>query len=611
MAGSRRRRGGASRELVGLHVVAQTGTTTVRAGGGVGGTSDRPTGRVQVRAEVIPAIDLIIIGDSISAFTWHRGTTIPSVVYDTGTWFTSGLLNVTFSGGLPSGMTSTGDPLDPRVIAGVPMDGRKGFSSVTGKGLLVDALAAAGVAADRISLWEFACGGTTAGLRTVTTGAFSEGLPTRRDPVGGSYGCPPGVIPGGWQATDNRTAWLQTQFWLEGSGHPMEGWTLCDMIAHAPTGRPVVVFTLGGNDLFDVCKIVRMVDPHTREFDPTGSVTDCWDDIAPISGTGDIDAITEAIFMLNENARVVWVSYPNLIADHPSLSNPRLKLPVNYEPDTAGVDGPVGWIPYAGDGSNPPDPDYLAPNHSPATMPLSIWPAGAAGTSFPATWNRTVPGFMRAFHGWGGFTGQRDATYAWLRQWFGHWYADNHAWQGHGTMASPAPSVPPFTFYPGYGWGPSHNWLWANEAWWSGLVWFPNHRWNGIYNRIQALMGTPGDINALIVLTGGSFFSAHQLLTILTKDITTANIARVFRDMGRPRMRAWERRWRNAGRRAWHVDVWDVMRPGGSDASHDGIPAMNYADFVEGVHLTEAGGQFWTSHVAERLIATTKVFDRE
>lgn len=563
-------------------------------------------------------VDIVIIGDSWPAFCLHRGTTQSAVTFSNGAFIDSlNIVNI-YLYNAPSGMTVSGDSGAPTIVAGKNMQGREGFTSVTGKGLLADALVDLGVNINRINIWQYACGGTTAGHgpshNMISTGAWDQDVPSTISSVGGLYGCTGGDLTGlgGWQADTNRkSAWLQPQKWLEGTSSPYKNYTVCDMIAHPPTGKVIVIVCLGGNDIVDATKHHPFIDHYTGEWDPDGALETRWDEIAsPTGDGGSFRAISEGIYALNPDAEVVVPSYLTFICDDPDLPNPNIKLPTNYAPGSP-VDGPIDWIAYSGDGSNPnPDPDYDTPYHSPYTLPSVYWPLGANGVTLPATWTSSSLGFHRLYHTWGMFTGQRDlGGYPFLRDWVGHWIADNYAWQKAGTTAAPGPT----TGFPTY----SYNWTWTNNsAYYIGS--FPtgiavsNRHWNTAYSAIHsAYGGNSSGFNTTIgnrLLVQQSPLNMYQIATILGKDVTTANTARIFRDGQRPRMAAAENYWIGTrGKNFIWLDLYEEIPVDLSGCSQDDPYAnrcLPKEDWVD-LHPSSSGAPKWAALIAKNLLRRT------
>lgn len=607
------------------------------------------TGHALTHSQLVSAAtDVVVIGDSWAAFGHHRGADVDSVHFDLDAWY-GGVVNVSFWN-VPLGMTSTANPNDPRIVGTHPLDGRKGFASpITGKGRFVEALERAGVDPDNINLHEYACGATTAGWYegTPSAGAFNQGRPTQVDPtpgIGSSYGCPTGVITGGLHATDDRSVWLQKQYWLQDgahASHPWRDWSLCDMIAHPPTGKVVVLMSLGGNDLFGLTQDSKFVDPMTGVFDPNGVFAARWEQIKT-----NVMQVVDSIYLLNPNAEVVWTGYCNFPVDDANLANPKIKLPTNYgpSPTTPSSYGPVGWNVYEDDGPNLPDPDYTGEYYDLDTLPLSFYPGGRNLLTLPFSWFPSSPGFMRLYGAWTPYTAQRDAGYVMIKHWVAHYFADKYSWQGQGTAAHPG-------FWSGYSWvnslsstqsyghsivhhewwgswtewvilgyGPTRNYKWQTgdgsggivAGYWSlrsDLALYQGHRWDQIYARTLELLADSGTMNNIIFASNGDYISGHQLVTIITKDITTKNVTKVFRDYMRPQMQATASHYLGLGKRFIVADTFDIgpHDPGTSQDDPDAYPAMPTENFIEGVHLSSLGIDYWQDAIVSTLLSKTQV----
>lgn len=601
------------------------------------------TGHALTHSQLVsPTTDVVVLGDSWAAFGHHRGADVPVLSVDIDTWF-NGAVNITMWNA-PLGMTSTGDPNDPRMVNGYNLNGRRGFSSpVTGKGRFVEALQRAGIDPSIINLHEYACGGTTAGLygSESTSGAYNQGMPTRIDPVpgvGSDYGTST-PSHGGMTVDGGTSVWMNKQNWLQDAphvGHPWRDWTLCDMIAHPPTGKLVVLMSLGGNDVFGLSQVLPFADVKTGEFDPDNAFANRWSDIKT-----NIKQIIDTIYMLNPNAEIVWTSYCNFPIDDANLANPKIKLPTDYAPSptTPNSWGPVGWNVYEDDGPNAPDPDFTGQNHNIDTLPLAYYPGGRNMLTLPFIWNPSSDAFMRVYGGWFAYVGQRDAGYDLVKYWMAHQLADSYAWQGQGTAAHPGfwsgyswidvlgptqsyghNDPPPFYWWIIDGWGPTQNYRWMygdgsgsliDVNWYirSSLATYQGHRWDQIYSRTVQLLVDSETINNAIFFSSGDFLSGHQLATIVTKDITTKNIARLFRDFMRPCMIDVTDYYHGQGKRFIAVDTFDIG-PHDSDNSQDdpiNYPAMPAQNFVEGVHLSTLGIDYWQDHVVTTLLAKTQV----
>lgn len=559
-------------------------------------------------------LDIVTLTDSYGAFGFHRGTTQSTISYAPSNALIGGLASISFANA-PEGMTTGPGQLQD----GRPVDGRKGYTSTSGKGQLVDALARIGVDPAAVNLHEYGCGGTTALTGVETTGAFTAGMPTTRSTLGGTYGCPTGSLgANGWKATDQRSPWLQKQAWLAGKpNHPWKDHTLCDMIAHPPTGRCVVAITIAGNDLFDMSKQVPLVDPITGAFDPTGNLATRADQVASLSGGGAVQQIAAAVYLLNPDAEIWWVSYVNMPWDDTRVANTRCGTVAGTDPASAGPGwSPTGWNTYEDDGGkgSHPGAEFSAPNSNPYTMQTCTYPAGANGITFPAVWNLSASaGFFRAYGAYGPFVAQRDATYTSgvLRDWWAHFIADENAMQLVGSAASPGPFTAPtffltFVVTPG-----SVNWRRRNTDGASdyaiassirGAQSFLGRGWDQLYGTTQGLLANSGQIDNVIVLSGATFMTAHQKLTVASKDVTTRNVGRLFKDQLKPRMDAAENYWQSQGRKFVALHVWDTpgeTHPAGNSQDDiDNYPALPQADFVDGVHPSSSGNPKWCNAVA-------------
>jgi hypothetical protein len=562
---------------------------------------------------VVPTVDVVMIGDSWAAFGWNRGTTTSTISLSGGAFLDlAGAFNINLFN-CPSGMISVSDTNAPVIVAGKTQQGREGFTSTSGKGQLADAFIAAGIDIDQLNMWEYSCGATTAGVNDytgtnpqTTSGAWDQDMPTTVSSLGGNYGCANTTLAfGGWKVDGSyTTAWLKKQEWLDGTGHPFEDYTLCDMIAHPPTGRCIVMMCLGGNDAIDTGHRQRYLDPFDGTFDPTGAHTAQWDQVAAVSGDSSIRRITNAIYTLNPDAEVFWVSYLNFPVDDPGLRNANLVLPSSWNGTPAPTDGPTGWLAYAGDGTNPvPAVEMDTPYDNPSTMDSVTWPTGPGFPSFPVTWNINTPGFHRIYHAWNTLFAQKNysQTHQWFRTYVAFWYATSHAWQGQGTQASPVPPV--FN---------NHNYQWTHDVSSDGLIGFTGHRWN-MYN--SAIRATYADTASTQNFIAAPFvgqthpINFHQYQTIINKDLTTASMSRLFRGMQQPRMAAMQAYWQNLGKKFWALDLYDQVPAyygGTSQDDPDGVRTLPKLDFID-LHLSSSGNPKWCALIAQHVLSRTTV----
>lgn len=611
-----------------------------------------PSGRVVVKSirrhSIISAnsqpLDVVVMGDSWSAFGHQRGTTVPTISYDAENWAINYFVHVSLTN-CPSGMNSSPNVNNPALISNRPLQGREGFSSKYNKGKFVDALARLGIEPSKINLHEYACGGTTAGLYPLnventifetTFGAFDQRTPTIKGALlsgYAGYGIDDSPMAGGgFLATDGLSAWMQKQNYLQDPGHdindPMlqfKNYTLCDMIAYPPTGRVLVLLTLGGNDIFGKAKQHLFIDPMTGAWDPDGAFADVAESIASADGAGgSMQKIIESIYLLNPNAEVVWPSYMNMPIDEPGVRSLKAMLPTPYGPDpaNAGGLGPTGWKVYSGDGANTvslatPRPEYAPPHDNPFNMESISWPAGPQGTTVPVYLNIGTLGFFKDNFAWTGFTKQRDATYPFIQPWYAHYFADSYAWQGTGTTASPGVVENPLTLYgtfPNQHFGPNYQWHWINGdgvsdfAFTSWLLYtvrltIQGHQWRQIYNAVYA--GLDNSLLNQQMVLNTTLINFDKALTILTKDLTTKNISRLFRDQLRPRMAAAESHWQGLGRKFYSIDVFDAGGPTDGTSQDDpvGVPTLPKDNFVEGVHLSSLGIDFWQTAITTQIKA--------
>jgi hypothetical protein len=556
---------------------------------------------------VVPTVDVVLIGDSWAAFGWNRGTTTSTISLSGGAFLDlAGAFNITLAN-CPSGMISVSDTNAPVIVAGKTQQGREGFTSTSGKGQLADAFINAGIDIDQLNIWEYSCGATTAGQYDYTgtnpqtsSGAWDYDLPTTQSSLGGTYGTTGASLLGaGWKINgSNTSAWLQTQEWLDGTGHPFENYTLCDMIAHPPTGRCIVMMCLGGNDAIDTGHRQRYLDPFDGTFDPTGAHAAQWDHVAAVSGDSSIRRITNAIYTLNDQAEVFWVSYLNMPVDDPDLRNARLVLPP-VDP-AATTDGPVGWHAYAGDGTNPVPAVLMdTPYDNPSTMDSVTWPTGPGFPSFPVTWNINTPGFHRIYHAWNTLFAQKNYSgmHDWFRTYVAFWYATDNAWQGQGTEAShPAPVFN------------NHNYQWTHDVVFDGAgINYTGHRWNAIYSRIRSVYSDTGTTQNFISAVQTHPINWHQYQTIINKDLTTASMSRLFRGMQQPRMAAMQTYWQNLGKKFWALDLYDQVPAyygGTSQDDPDGVRCLPKDNFID-LHLSSIGNPKWCALIAQHLLRRT------
>lgn len=587
--------------------------------------SDGKTTSVIAYPTVHPTVDVVLIGDSWAAFGWQRGTTQASISLSGGALLDlAGVLNIDLYN-CPSGMVSVTSTDAPVIVAGARQQGREGFTSTTGKGQLADALtrASAGIDISQINIHEYACGATTAGIHdygggsyTSSAGSWDYDRPTGPDTLGGTYGCSNAAQAGyGWKIDGtNTTAWLKKQEWLQDSGHighPFRDYTLADMICHPPTGRCVVVMCIGGNDIIDVGHRYRYLDPFDATFDPTGNFTAAWDEVASASADSSVRRITNAIYALNPDAEVFWTSYLNFPVDDPGIPNARIVLPTDYASGGAPTDGPVGWNAYSGDGANPDDPEYSDPNHNLATLPTVYWPTGPGLPSFPLSWNINTPGFHRIYHAWNTLYAQKNygQTHNFFRTWVAHNYADIYAWQGAGTLASPAPA----TGFPTY----TYNYRWLHgdpplySGYYAGFIHFNGHRWNQIYGQILATYSDTGTTQNFISLVQQNPINWHSYQTIINKDLTTASMSRLFRGFQQPRMASMQTYFQNLGKKFWSLDLYDQVPAyfGTSQTDPDGVRCLPKLDFID-LHLSSSGNPKWCDLIAQHLLRKTTLLTR-
>lgn len=648
------------------------GGTYGALGSGQPGTVDPPAGPPGENYVRRPAT-IITFGDSITAFTMHRGENVAQVIFQADT---SSLLG----GAIPqewantqmqvslfdcnSGYTSTGDPDEPFVFPGVPFQGREGFSSDTGMGLFVDALVNEGITTDLINFWEYACGGTTATACLSSPGAWGAGMPEFVDHLGGDYGCPPGQIDGGFVYNNRETIWLSKQAWLEGTGDPYEHYTFCDAIAHCPTERCIVIGSIGGNDFIDLGKTYKFADPFTGEFDPDGGYA-----ARALEIYYAVQAFVDKVHMLNANAEVYIVGYPNFVADAFGAGNDLLNFRWPYRGAETDILWPLGlgpkytnhWPVYSGDGAPTLDPlsdGIYYESWDTLQNRLCTWPLGTVFT-LPGIWNPQVSkGFARGYFAGMGFTAQKDAEYLFLQDWVGRQFANLYAWQMQGTAANPGFFVPTHSDgvhidpgYPGYwvnsvgpgatyqhthwywsaffGWfqntlvdgqGPTYNWRVRNldgsgnplAPYWSlrGAL-AQGHGWDQIFARTRELLEY-SQLNNTVLLSNGSVINFPQAWTVLTKFFTTKFLSMMFRDQLRPIFDdlASTRQWLH------HLDVWDDVdladrSPINSQDDPNGVPVYPGDHYIEGLHLTSKGGPKWCRKVAQHLLAVTQAWKWE
>lgn len=582
---------------------------------------------MQSRAPQIP-IDVVVLGDSWSAFGWQKGYTIPTLTYET--QILPEASNITFLN-CPGGMSTTDDPNNPVIEEGAQMNGIKGY---TAKGGLIDALEEAGFFV--ANLWEFGQGGATMGPADITSGSWTTEMPQYLDAVGGTYGITQGPLPlygsgrpgprNGWSMWMQKQAWLQTP---EHVGHPYRDWTACDAIAHPPTGRVLILYCgPWGNDIFSLGRVTPWIDMWEGGIDPTGAFADLHDEKAALDGSGGqlYDLVNAALNIAPpDTSEFAFASYTVMGLDDPLMNgNPSIppRAAVDYsspaEPDwivnsTAenwwdvfSPSYPFGPAPVFVEHNphtftpNTADPNYEDPHVRPYDFKghLAIHPGGQTGTTIPWTWGPTIPGFFKGYWAWGAFLYQRDITYTFLAAWWSHWIADQNAWQYHRGEPIAYYYWIPYTTY---------NYTLENTAWIGyGLGWgtpFPSRRWPAIYNHMGAQL-QPGTINNTVLLTGGATINFHHMLTVLTKDFTTAKMTQLWRDMIHPRLEKAEEVLRGQGKKFTYLNVWDCLGEGDSSLDNPSLyPSGMKSYWVEGVHLSSYGNPIWCRAVVTSLFA--------
>ena len=613
---------------------------------------------LKVQPTVTGPVDLVLYGDSWVGMQLHRGADVENLEVSLGfgeglEGLESAIANVSF-GNASAGFTSSGSPDEPELVGTGQAHGAKGYGSTTGKGVLADALEAAGWNPEQVNVWEFGLGNATLGYYdetnfapTSSSLAMNQGRPTRVDPVGGTYGCPTGTIPGGHQKQNRVSGWLAKQDRLIGTGDEYEDWSICDVVAHPPTGRVVVARTGWGNDVFGITQKRPYLDPYTGEWDPTGWLALRYAELAQAAREVD-----EAFYLLNPDAELWWLSYFNFQLDDPEVRNFHGPFP--------GVDGwrtRADWNDYQLDGPNLADPLGAGGGYDdPNTVDRVTWPGGSGLLSLPFNWSPSSPGFKRVYGGWTPYRGQWDENFAYMRDWYARHMANSLARQAQGTAANPGFFRPRDTsltrsdgsFYEsGYwvnevgpgnsyghqhyvyqyqwwtgsyavssyyvidGWGPTPNYTWRHEAYLYNSVNYTGRRWLGIFDRTVQASADGGTLNNLVFLTGGAFLGGHTYATLLSKDVTSANIARVMRDPWRELALAEQAHHRSLGRRYIAVDVWDdTSRPevGTSQDNPAGVPVGPESDWIEGVHLTGAGARDWCRAIVDFVLPRTELF---
>ena len=606
---------------------------------------------------------VITYGDSITAFSMHRGETVPFVS------FMADVSNL-FGGTIPqewanqqvnigmynvnSGYTTTGNPNEPYVFPGTLAQAIEGFTSVNHMGLFVDALINEGIDIDLIEFWEYACGGTTAFSNNSTPGAWAAAaaLPTQLDSVGGLYGIVDAPIWGGFTYNQNKSIWLSKQVWLQGTGHPYEEYTFCDAIAHCPTEHCIVIGSMGGNDMIDLGKQRPFMNPYNKAWDPYG----VYDDRAAEIKAAE-EAFCDAVHMLNPNAEVYLVGYPNFCVDGfgaPDITGNHRNFRYPYEGSEPNIITSYGWAPafgnywpvYAGDGPVTVDPygdGIIYENWFTLQSALCTWPTGAV-FQLPITWTPLVSyGFARGYFAGMGFTSQKDAEYDFMAYWVGRQFANQYAWQMEGTAAFPGHFVPTHLVpnvgvdrpYPGYyidmvalggyghdhlypglfgtyffaywndGFGPTYNYTLRNQNHTIRGAFFTGHGWDQIQTQTRSYL-IMQSLNTTIVVSGGAFINFHQAWTVMMHNFTTKNFARIFRDTLRPIHEE------VAASRPWvhHLDVWDDVDPEdrssiNSQDDPDAYPVYPGNHYCEGLHLSSIGAPKWCRKVAQHLLAVT------
>lgn len=581
-----------------------------------------------------PDVDVVTMVDSWGT-GMHRGSTIPLTQ-----WHFQ--LNpdvpetsvVTFN--LPNTaawMTPNADPGAPQVVIGQPIQARQGFAHTSGKGSMVDALlrAAPGLTAANINFHEYGIANATAGLHdygggayTASSGTWTTGRPTHpEDPLlagtGVTYGCDTASgLPGGWQYDNRRSPWLQKQAWLNDGSHPADpmmaykNYNLCDMIQNPPTGKLIILFVSCGNDGLDLLHRYPAIDPYTGATDPTGNIASIWNDVYNVStDSGSIRTVADTCYMLNPNAEFIWISYMNFAADDPALPNPKIVLPStaiagDHSPGTSGIlgtDGPTNWNQFVGT-PNHLDTTYQAPHDRPTAMNSGYWPGGPRGITSSMSWSPSDLGFHRFYWAWNPAVGQKKwgGNSQFFKDWLAHWMADTQAWQRVAGGCS----------YIG-----CYNWYYSNQFWSIWNMFYTGHRWNTIYSHTRDVYADYGTVQNWILLGNTTPVTWGEWNTVLAKDITTKNMAKVLRDYMRPRQARAETYFRGTNKRFLSLDLWDkapeTVPPGTwvqSGTSQDDplglVPCLPKTDWID-LHLQESGHTKWVDLIAKYLLARTDV----